>query len=139
MNTQRTQRTTVKELRQAIRKKCLDCSGWQPKEVRLCTVWRCDLYPYRMGKKTPLVERPDSVQKPMLPNTEKTENPVTPEDGAGLGLCSKNMSPKKKNQGNGKSPGPWYQPRLPKPSTTSQRKANSTIDFPEPDQEGVKS
>jgi hypothetical protein len=33
----------------AIRKKCLDCSCNQHKEVRLCTVIRCALYPYRMG------------------------------------------------------------------------------------------
>lgn len=35
----------------AIRSKCLDCSGGQPKEVRLCTVHGCALWPYRMGKR----------------------------------------------------------------------------------------
>ena len=34
----------------AIREKCLDCSGGQPKEVRLCPVTDCPLWPYRMGK-----------------------------------------------------------------------------------------
>ena len=34
----------------AIRAKCLDCSGGQPKEVRLCPVSRCPLWPYRMGR-----------------------------------------------------------------------------------------
>ena len=33
----------------AIRKKCLDCSCFQPKEVRLCPVIDCACYPYRMG------------------------------------------------------------------------------------------
>ena len=33
----------------AIRKKCLDCSCFQPKEVRLCTCVDCPIYPYRMG------------------------------------------------------------------------------------------
>ena len=33
----------------AIRKKCLDCTCYQPKEVRLCPVVNCPLYPYRMG------------------------------------------------------------------------------------------
>ena len=33
----------------AIRKKCLDCSYWQPKEVRLCVVIDCPIYPYRLG------------------------------------------------------------------------------------------
>lgn len=42
---------TVKELQQAIRHKCLDCTGHQPKEIRLGTAKHCSLYPYRMGKK----------------------------------------------------------------------------------------
>jgi len=33
----------------AIRKKCLDCSGYSKKEVRLCPIVECPLYPYRMG------------------------------------------------------------------------------------------
>ena len=33
----------------AIRKKCLDCTCYQPKEIRLCPVVNCPLYPYRMG------------------------------------------------------------------------------------------
>lgn len=37
----------------AIRAKCLDCSGGQYTEVRLCPVERCPLYPYRMGKRPP--------------------------------------------------------------------------------------
>lgn len=35
----------------AIRAKCLDCSGGQPKEVRLCPIKNCALWPYRMGKR----------------------------------------------------------------------------------------
>ncbi len=34
----------------AIRAKCLDCMCGQPKEVRLCPMTDCSLYPYRMGK-----------------------------------------------------------------------------------------
>ncbi len=33
----------------AIRAKCLDCSGFQPKEVRLCACTECPLYTYRLG------------------------------------------------------------------------------------------
>ena len=33
----------------AIREKCLDCSYYQPKEVRECVIINCPLYPYRMG------------------------------------------------------------------------------------------
>ncbi len=35
----------------AIRKKCLDCSYGQPKEVRYCTVIKCALYSYRFGRR----------------------------------------------------------------------------------------
>jgi len=34
----------------SIRAKCLDCSGFQPSEVRNCEIPECPLYPYRMGK-----------------------------------------------------------------------------------------
>ena len=32
-----------------IRKKCLDCCCWQPKEVRLCPAVHCANWAYRMG------------------------------------------------------------------------------------------
>ncbi len=35
----------------SIRAKCLDCSCQQRKEVRLCPVTSCALWPYRMGKR----------------------------------------------------------------------------------------
>jgi hypothetical protein len=35
--------------RQAIRKRCLECSGFSPKEVKNCTFNNCLLYPYRLG------------------------------------------------------------------------------------------
>ncbi|MGA2775652.1 MAG: hypothetical protein ABSE81_06295 [Candidatus Omnitrophota bacterium] len=34
----------------AIRAKCLDCSGFQPSEVRRCESEDCPLFPYRLGK-----------------------------------------------------------------------------------------
>jgi len=33
----------------AIRKKCLDCTCGQVKEIRDCPIINCALYPYRMG------------------------------------------------------------------------------------------
>jgi len=33
----------------AIRKKCLDCCCGHWKEVQLCTIVKCALYPYRLG------------------------------------------------------------------------------------------
>lgn len=40
----------------AIRQKCLDCSCWQMKEIALCTVLNCALYPFRMGRVAKAVE-----------------------------------------------------------------------------------
>lgn len=34
----------------AIRALCLDCSGGSAREVRLCVIPHCPLYPFRMGK-----------------------------------------------------------------------------------------
>lgn len=34
---------------QSIRQKCLDCSCWQPTEVRFCAATGCPLHPYRFG------------------------------------------------------------------------------------------
>lgn len=35
----------------AIRKKCLDCTCGQVKEIRDCPIINCALYPYRMGRR----------------------------------------------------------------------------------------
>lgn len=34
----------------AIRAKCLDCTNYQPKEVRECEIPECSLYGFRFGK-----------------------------------------------------------------------------------------
>ena len=33
----------------AIRQHCIGCSGGSKKEVKLCTIKDCHLYPYRLG------------------------------------------------------------------------------------------
>ena len=42
--------TTKAAILQAIRRKCLDCSCYQPSEVRLCPATACELWPYRFGR-----------------------------------------------------------------------------------------
>ena len=46
----------------AIRKKCLNCTLNQPKEIRYCTSYDCDLYPYRMGTR-PSQETIDTLEE----------------------------------------------------------------------------
>jgi hypothetical protein len=41
--------TTRSAVLQVIRRKCLDCSVYQPAEVRECPVTRCALWPFRFG------------------------------------------------------------------------------------------
>lgn len=42
--------TTMRTPLKAIRAKCLDCSGGQVKEVRLCPIKSCPLYAFRLGR-----------------------------------------------------------------------------------------
>lgn len=35
----------------SIRAKCMDCCCGQAKEIKLCNLKNCPLYPYRMGKR----------------------------------------------------------------------------------------
>jgi hypothetical protein len=42
--------TTKADILQAIRRKCLDCSCYQPSEVRNCGLTVCVLWPFRLGR-----------------------------------------------------------------------------------------
>lgn len=55
----------------AIRAKCLDCCCGSFQEVRLCTVEKCPLYPYRFGK------RPKGYED-TTPDTNSTKPLVSP-------------------------------------------------------------
>lgn len=44
----------------AIRAKCIDCCCGMTKEVKLCPITTCPLYPYRMGKRPRVDEDVDS-------------------------------------------------------------------------------
>ena len=51
---------------EAIRLKCLDCAGMSRKEVTLCMIFDCPLWPYRMGScatATSYVERMAKAEK----------------------------------------------------------------------------
>ena len=42
--------TTKAAILKTIRAKCLDCSCYQPQEIRFCPVQACSLFPFRFGK-----------------------------------------------------------------------------------------
>jgi hypothetical protein len=55
----------------AIRKKCMDCSGFSSKEVGQCPILGCSLWPYRFGKD------PKSAIKAELYTEEELKNSKT--------------------------------------------------------------
>ena len=55
----------------AIRNKCLDCSYFQPKEVRECACVDCPIYPYRFGKR-PTQAIVDTIKEYYEENPEPT-------------------------------------------------------------------
>lgn len=57
----------------AIRAKCLDCTCYQPKEVRLCTITRCPLHEYRFGKRPTTTDNLD-------PESDDEENVELADD-----------------------------------------------------------
>ena len=58
----------------AIRAKCLSCSNGQHKEVRLCPVKNCPLWPFRSGHRLPkeTVEG-DNAEEKNLENSRITD------------------------------------------------------------------
>ena len=56
----------------AMRAKCLDCCCGSPKEVRLCPVKECALYPYRFGKR-PTQAIIDTINKFYTENVEPAQ------------------------------------------------------------------
>ena len=55
----------------SIREKCLDCTAGSRKEIRLCTVIQCALYPYRFGKR-PTQAIVDTIKEYYEENPEPT-------------------------------------------------------------------
>jgi hypothetical protein len=56
----------------AIRAKCIDCMGGSSKEVRLCNIPECSLFPYRLGKNPARARKGGDKQRNPLP----TENSI---------------------------------------------------------------
>jgi hypothetical protein len=62
-------RTPIK----SMRAKCVDCTNHQTKEIRLCTVITCALWPYRMGKRP---KKDDSEHLEDSPDCKKGTEPT---------------------------------------------------------------
>jgi hypothetical protein len=59
----------------SIRLKCLDCVCGSPKEVELCVIRDCSLYPYRFGK------RPGTARKGSFIKSDEGIAPTFSEKG----------------------------------------------------------
>ena len=55
----------------AIREKCLNCSRWQPGEVRQCTAIDCPIYLHRMGTRPS-----EETLKTLKDHFSKTPKPI---------------------------------------------------------------
>jgi hypothetical protein len=74
--------TTKADILRAIRQKCLDCSCYQPSEVRDCKLITCDLWPYRLGRDPePGIAR--GCAKPSLPRSTFDDERAGPVPGTG--------------------------------------------------------
>lgn len=59
---------------QSIKAKCMDCSGFQFKEVKLCPATHCPLYIYRMGYEVDA--QGERVRSPKKQRKIKAEKPA---------------------------------------------------------------
>ena len=59
---------------QAIKAKCMDCSGFQFKEVKLCPATNRPLYIYRMGYEVDV--QGERVRSPKKQRKNKAEKPA---------------------------------------------------------------
>lgn len=48
-------------LKSALKLKCLDCSNYEPKEIKNCRVTSCALYPYRPYQTTEILEPKSTI------------------------------------------------------------------------------
>ena len=51
-----------KSTREAIKKKCLDCTGYQLSEVKICQAYDCSIWPYRKGPRAEVEIPPDMIE-----------------------------------------------------------------------------
>ena len=69
-----------------IRRKCLDCAGGLPKEVRLCRAFDCPLWNWRFGKRPETVAKnhPELMEREsvMRLGDEDTGRQLTRENGS---------------------------------------------------------
>jgi hypothetical protein len=68
--------TTKADILHAIRQTCLDCSCYQPSEVRNCHLTTCDLWPYRMGRDPDPSRRRGFGKSPAYTNDFEEEEAV---------------------------------------------------------------
>ena len=64
-------KNTINTPIKSIREKCLDCTAGSRKEIKLCTVIQCALYPYRFGKR-PTQAIVDTIKEYYEENPEPT-------------------------------------------------------------------
>lgn len=59
----------------AVRQRCLDCSAFNPYEVKMCPIENCPLYPYRFGTLSHKEKNPRKKEKTQQ-KTPSQNNPL---------------------------------------------------------------
>ena len=77
--------TTKAAILQAIRHKCLDCSCYQPVEVRECPVSTCGLWPYRFGMDPDPSPNRGFAKSPVYTGHSGDGVPIPPEASESVG------------------------------------------------------
>ena len=82
----------------AIRENCLDCSGGSSKEVALCVIPNCSLYPYRFAGRKDIEE---SGERLIIEATERGEDTVLSRDLYVIKKVGKQLKIVENKKGNG--------------------------------------
>lgn len=62
-----------RSLRSAVNSFCLECTMWQREEVRLCTSFACQFYPYRPYQLNDTEPASDSNLPPQEPDSDSEQ------------------------------------------------------------------
>jgi hypothetical protein len=77
--------TTKAAILHAIRNKCLDCSCYQPIEVRECPLTTCGLWPYRFGVDPDPSPNRGFAKSPVYTDASRQDEPIPLEASQPIG------------------------------------------------------
>ena len=74
----------IPSLLKCVRRHCLECSGGSSKEVEVCPITHCNLYPYRLGKSLTRKGKPMTEEQKVLAKKRMEEYHAKRKEERGL-------------------------------------------------------